>query len=441
MPNADGGSTASPDLDGINSALRPRFRLFCSIDLVGSTAYKQLLHTNATKPEDEQAGGLRSAEWFDVFLSFYSAFEATLRATAGEYGKAAETKLHPKIPEIEFWKSNGDELLFSFEIETPDQLQATFHVWVLALQAYRANLLEETADLDVKSAAWTAGFPVMNTEVIFHTSPQQDVAITPLSHQHRLRNIWYDERGATTGYTRDFIGPSIDTGFRIAAKSTPRKMMVSAELCYLLCSSGKLHKDIARPDIFFEPSQPLKGVIGGRPYPVIWVAIDGNERQIAEEKLLGILPANRETLGAFCEAFIKDCQRYMWLPFMYDSSNQAWGDVPDGYLDGLRQLQDRLTREEKKDTAFSRSADDEGAGVEPKTDELKAFVQRVTAETPPATPSFTPQTRRIFRTPSAPPPPPPPPSSPPAGGAPPRAPSPPSRPASVSFSPTPKPKS
>src|SRR5512140_1809600 len=71
--------------------LKPRLRLFLSVDLVGSTSYKQSRQS-----------------WSPEILSFYRNFDYALQAQYRAFSEGHKTAL----PAPEFWKSNGDELLY-----------------------------------------------------------------------------------------------------------------------------------------------------------------------------------------------------------------------------------------------------------------------------------------------------------------------------------------
>ena len=47
----------------------------------------------------------------------------------------------------EFWKSNGDELLYTCDLETRAQAVDAIRIWMSALSAYRSDLATLTDDL------------------------------------------------------------------------------------------------------------------------------------------------------------------------------------------------------------------------------------------------------------------------------------------------------
>jgi hypothetical protein len=391
MPSRKPQKKSVNRLEGISPALKPRFRLFCSVDLVGSTAYKQLNTAQrqmskvpAKSSGDEDATGSRGPSWFQVILNFYLVFESFLRSEVSSYNQDSETTQHPTLPELEFWKSNGDELLYSFELTSPHQGVQMIAVWKRALITYRKYLRELAPDLDVKSTAWTAGFPLMNTEVVFReTIEQNGDAVDAIDYQHVLRNLWYKQNGNRKGLTRDFIGPSIDTGFRLAEKSTPRKLMVSAELAYLIAThwiDKSIQSDLP---IYYSGSEQLKGVLGGRPYPMIWISVDGtSDVQAAEDALLKREPVEREKLSGFCEALFEEHKDYMVRPFICGPTGaDVWLTPPLNYFDVLRAREEKIPRERDR-AKFQKTSvvEQVGEGNPVSEEEVKRFSQGVLGE-------------------------------------------------------------
>ena len=76
--------------------------------------------------------------------------------------------------------------------------------------------------------------------------------------QAEMRDQWHagNERG---DITRDFVGPSIDTGFRLSDWARPRRLILSADLAFLLTSSYAT-SDEPLP-LHFSGAQKLRGVV------------------------------------------------------------------------------------------------------------------------------------------------------------------------------------
>lgn len=341
---------------------------------MGSTAYKQLLKTKAVGSKanvGEDAGGVpRAGDWFTTILNFYQGFNEHLKSALEVYNSQPFEAQRPELPMAEFWKSNGDELLYTFEIQDPFALLQTLIVWKKAVLTFRRVVQQE--DLDVKATAWTAGFPVMNTEVVFEdnvSSTSLDGA-SALSHQAALRRQWY--KRPNKGLSRDFIGPSIDTGFRLSQLSTSERMMISLDLAHLIGGisfDGAVAKQLR---MYYDGTKPLRGVLGGRPYPHFWIVMaeaEGEkayELQEAEDELGGRVRRWLEggQVTRFCEAFYGQNASYLIPPFICGVNNQpTWGKMPDGYADTLKRLIATVTADQTIGERVDKSAKDPGKGA------------------------------------------------------------------------------
>ena len=184
---------------------RWKLRLFASADIVGSTAYKASQPSSATP------------DWASVFREFFREFPVFVE---NHYSKLPEK--HTSCAEtLKPWKFLGDEILFVAELKSCNE--ALSHISVLrdSISEFpKSEWISKKIPLKLKGAAWLAGFPVTNTE--FRISSEQD---SPL----------------------DFIGPSIDLGFRIAKFAEPRKLIISADLALLLLD-GINHLEADRKD-------------------------------------------------------------------------------------------------------------------------------------------------------------------------------------------------
>jgi len=262
--------------------LKPRLRLFLSADLVGSTRYKQS----------------RNA-WRSEILSFYRNFDFVLqtqyRAFTDGHGEA------PGAPE--FWKSNGDELLYVCELQSLSHAHAMMHIWLAALEAYRIEYTEGQQHLDIKSTAWIGLFPLPNSEVFFRRGGamvEPDLAKDPVLIQSELRDEWY-ANPHTGAIIRDFAGPSIDTGFRLTSWATPRRLILSVDLAFLLTSSYT--RGVGPLRLHLSGREKLKGIIGDQPYPTLWIPVGGQSR--AAEISQGPAATDRATIRSYCEAIIE----------------------------------------------------------------------------------------------------------------------------------------
>jgi len=201
-------------------------RLFMSADVAGSTAYKA------------ESDALRSAEpgWLSVFSNFYANFPIMLMGQT-----AAEMMEEESLPEISVWKALGDELIMTALIENAEEAMGLVRAFYLAMMQYEERHLNELP-LRLKATFWVAEFPSPNIEIEI---PELSGRLEPLI---------------------DYIGPSIDLGFRISKFARPSTVVLSLDLVEILLASRRADA-LA---YFILGREPLKGVMFGRAYPIIW---------------------------------------------------------------------------------------------------------------------------------------------------------------------------
>ena len=210
--------------------IEQRLLLFMSVDLAGSTAFKSKTVTEKIQP------------WLKVFVDFYHEFPTKLR---GQYLAGKPDSKNPlKSPEM--WKAIGDELVFVAKIGNGGEVPEHLRHFRETVRYYREIVQDVDAKLDLKATAWIAGFPVYNSAIFL-----------PETEQNGSKR-------------EDYIGPSIDTGFRLGKVATSRRFVISVELAYLLASLQATTKHLNEFDFYYDGGVELKGVLSGFPYPVIW---------------------------------------------------------------------------------------------------------------------------------------------------------------------------
>jgi hypothetical protein len=295
--------------------LKPHLRLFLSVDVVGSTVLKQA-----------------RAGWRPAMLSFYRDFDYIIY----EQFKAASARSNRTLATPEFWKSNGDELLYTCELKTVEQAHDAIHIWLAALEQYRDETLKPAERLEVKSTAWIGLFPLPNTEVFFRrasTAYRADEPRDPVLAQAQLRDEFYAS-GGRTDITRDFVGPSIDQGFRLTHWASPRRMIMSVDLAFLLTSAYTWGKDgLSQPlPLHHTTGEGFRHVLGEESYPAIWAPVGGE----APDARAGQDLADPETLRNYCEAVIERNHRTVTpLCLSDDEEGEAFDWLPP-YL--IRQI-------------------------------------------------------------------------------------------------------
>jgi hypothetical protein len=200
-------------------------RLFLSVDCVGSTRYKAEMSNE------------KGPIWVSIFEKFYENFPVLMREWVAEEFRSQ------RAPSVSVWKFLGDEIVFVVLPKSAEDLVLLSRALFGAMAAYEeANL--DRFPLRLKGTAWVAAFPEPNIEI-----PVPD-------DQHRRRVS-----------QRDYIGPDIDLGFRLAKFATPAAVVTSLRLAGTMLSAA--NADLV--DFHLAGEEPLKGILGDRPYPIIRV--------------------------------------------------------------------------------------------------------------------------------------------------------------------------
>jgi hypothetical protein len=280
-----------------DDSLAWKLRLFLSADLVGSTAYK------ASQSRGSPEEGLPQ-EWASTFKEFFHEFPSAIEANYAQLPKGCV----PCKLRIKPWKFLGDEILFWVQLAS--HKEAASHLWAFkkAVHEFPRLWSRKTAPLNLKGTAWLAGFPVTNTEIII-----------PLGKNRE---------------TVDFIGPSIDLGFRIAEYSDTRRFVISADLALMLLDaihSCEIDIDLIPLKLYLHGRELLKGVLSSEPYPVLWIdMLDG--RPDLEEELLGTTRLHKpDRLHKFLREFIDHHSPQLLRPFIADDPDPKYGTIPEAY--------------------------------------------------------------------------------------------------------------
>ena len=273
----------------------PITRLFLSADIAGSTAYKQRKMVSDVET------------WPSVFIKFFQGlpgyFKDSLATRSEEMRREESTFSEASAPVL--WKAIGDEIVFWQDVKHEHQVAVGVMAWRDALLTFRSEF-EKDSNLDVKGAAWTASFPFPNREIaVPMTLVAARMPAEPITANEDLLEH-------PTDHVLDFIGPNIDTGFRLAARSNPHQFQLSLEVAEILVESDL--RDAKK--LYYGGPVELKGVHGGRPYPTFWLdSYPGDDFATAERELLGRTPAmvdhvKKAVAAALSAAGMPHC----WLP-------------------------------------------------------------------------------------------------------------------------------
>ena len=199
---------------------KPQLYLFLSVDIINSTAKKY----DTKNPID----------WYSVFKDFYVSFPEEFKIhLKAEY--EYNGKLEYPGDNLVTWKHAGDEILFYAEIKQENEVPCVISAFKKTLEDWYPS----GDKLDVKGCAWTGQIPFIDRKL-------------------------EEEKGKF-----DFIGPSIDCGFRLGKYASKDEIAISVEVADLLNGTSWLQSSL-----FYLKSENLKGVFGDKKYPIFVLKLD-----------------------------------------------------------------------------------------------------------------------------------------------------------------------
>jgi hypothetical protein len=309
--------------------LESRLRVFLGADIVGSTALKQTRLGAHKVPTDQAAKG---PAWFSAIQGFY--FEAA-QAFLFDWKKTKQESQSSEIlygPDPTLWKTVGDEVLFVKILTDHRQLATTVQCWMRAINRMKEFLHGESSLLDVKSTCWMAGFPFRNREVVLDPNAQFSKGWIEDYYREsgKLLNDFYKNPDKSK-LAIDYIGPSIDTGFRLSNYSTGRKFVISVDVAYFL-SMTQVDGEVCRSDIYYDGSVALKGVLGGSNYPIFWLDMSSSESLARkEDKLKTQYSCDIQDIREYCEAFYNEHSQFTFRPFISGDVGLTLAKKPSWY--------------------------------------------------------------------------------------------------------------
>jgi len=255
------------------AALKPgdsMLRLFLSVDMVGSTEFKA------------RFTGQGSEGWLGIFQTFFTSFPLM---AAGQIG--FEFLDDDRTPAIDVWKVMGDEVVFVTTPTSAEEVTSILIALLRTMQLYEERHFQELP-LRLKGTAWLAGFDGQNIE------------------------IEIPELSSGTGAHLDFIGPDIDLGFRISKFARPGSMVISLDVLEVVLGAG--NADLAA--IYLMGKEPLKGVMFGRPYPIVWMLAAGSgfaflPWEIEQDPMIAAASTAQPTPVADLRRTIDDMRHYL----------------------------------------------------------------------------------------------------------------------------------
>ncbi len=269
-----------------------RVRLFLSVDLTGSTAFK------AKKS---------SFDWLKEFQKFYASFPDLYstnyeRICSDINGLVNAEKLNtPKV-----WKTIGDEILFVNRVNSIIQLGAYITAFADTLKEYGSSV--QAHNLNTKGNGWVAAFPSPNCSIGIGGRDVDD----PIAGVDDLPTEEFEANVDAHPRRYEFLGKGIDGGFRISQNSSIDTFTISPALALLL-SKARTNPDATKFEAkfrFHEP-QSLKGVLNGQRYPIVSIDTQRDETEIKLSQLEARLLkkpsyADEKVLREYLECYIEN---------------------------------------------------------------------------------------------------------------------------------------
>jgi hypothetical protein len=195
--------------------------LFMSADIAGATAYK------VQHQADEGDEG-----WLDAFETFF-------RLTPLRFvGRVAQSFMaESDIPDSSVWRVLGDEVIFISRPRSPREIEQVVVAFLRTIHDCNEVVMKPYG-LSVRGCCWLAQMSGRNRAIHI-----------PEMHASYL----------------DYLGPDVDTGFRIASFADPGEVSLSYNLRTVLESrSADLALRFRSPG-----TEVLKGVVMHEPYPIV----------------------------------------------------------------------------------------------------------------------------------------------------------------------------
>ena len=212
------------------------FYIFYSFDLVNSTKYKVV---------SEQ-------KWPVVIRTFYNYIEQGFKK---------------RTSNVRLWKYVGDEVLLCKRVsnikELYESVQTSKIVLDSSIEHLHSTFPETKTILSVKATIWCAD--------VLYCPPQDFKSLDSGGACFRNIAIDYITPSGEEGF--DFLGPEIDEGFRVSKYTVRSRLVVSADLAYLIFRERSRFDGIEEKFKIVE-YKSMKGIWGERRYPVIWYEVN-----------------------------------------------------------------------------------------------------------------------------------------------------------------------
>ncbi len=219
----------------------PELYLFFSVDIIDSTSLK---YGTKDKPALEN--------WYNSILTFYEDFPTQFQIAL----KSVTSIFHlPSDIQLNTWKYSGDEILFFINIKNENEVPAAIFAFERILNEWYDP--KNVKQIHLKGCTWLGQFPFID------------------------RRLSIKQSKTDSNNKLDFIGPSIDCGFRLGKYASRNQIVLSIEVVDLcrVCTDFTLN-------IYYLKSENLKGVLGTLKYPIFVLVLSKANKSFEEQHLL-----------------------------------------------------------------------------------------------------------------------------------------------------------
>ena len=231
----------------------PSAVMFMSADVSGSTDFKA-------------RAGQDASLWLEAFATLFRELPLIF------IGQLAQSFMEEDdLPEAGVWKVLGDEVIFVALPQNVKQASLIAGAFVATVRDYDQRLSERWP-LRIRGTCWAV----------------------ELGGRNRMIEIPEMFGGSDGQPYRDFLGPDVDTGFRLSAHAGRGEVIISPNLAEAILAEG--HHQGLDFDLFDQ--RPLKGVVGGQPFPLIMLRLAESSEHAGQSggELLAKLQAQRHEL-------------------------------------------------------------------------------------------------------------------------------------------------
>jgi hypothetical protein len=311
----------------------PTLKIFLSADIQNSTALKQ------PRPIDKGVSEKTMTPWLPIAKNFFQNFPVILNekwVTKRDSFPGNFTHIdNPRLGESpKFWKALGDELVFQQTLTSQHQLYVTVQAFEDAVKDYDKSLKDRVADVDLglKGTIWLAGFPIRNTEIPLDLDLSEGIVDKNTENislsEEQAKAIIEHQKREGKGENIDYLGPSIDVGFRLSSMASPRKLTLSVEAANMLARTCSELEKGAEFAFCYDEGQALKGVLNNTRYPHVWIDLQAG---VGEPTKMGeALSRTRKPSRVIKEATEEFISQHssLTLPYILRGGDKVFGEMP-----------------------------------------------------------------------------------------------------------------